>query len=593
MPLQTWIHHWEEGAGARALKVAAALLAFLALASLYDLLCYERFSSEEAMENAQLARNLSEGRGYTTDSIRPLALYLLANAAEPGQSSKVLAQPVPDVSNAPVYPALLAGLMKVLPFNFTASQLWFYQPEEWIGIFNEVLFFAAVLLLFFLARRLFDAKVAWLAAALFAGTKLFWKFSLSGLSTMWLMLVLLAMVWFMVALEARDREASAGVGFKSIVMGTMTGLLVGVGGLSRYAFAWMIVPVLLFVWLSVARGKGRLCLTIAVAYLLVMAPWVARNIKVSGHCFGTTGYALAEETPPFPQDTLERSTNPTGGLNRVAPVDLLNKFMANAREICTNDVPRLGGNWIAAFFLAGLLLPFRSPILTHLRSFLVGSFILLFAVQALGQTHVTDDNPEINTENLLVLLSPLIFIYGSALFHTLLDQLHLPPTGARGTAASAFVAVLCAPFLFGLLSPHGLQGNLAYSPSHIRQTAHYLQNNESMASDIPGGVAWYGGRSCVWLPLDDQNEFFKLNALKPIHALFLTQVTSDKRFLSQMETDERDWGHFLLECIERGEVPSGFPLRKAPEPRGLLPDQLLLSDKVRWLEAETKVKNAQ
>ena len=97
------------------------------------------------MENAQLARNLSEGKGYTTDSIRPLALYLLASAAEPGQSSKVLAQRVPDLSNAPVYPFLLAGLMKALPFQFAARQYWSYQPERWISFFNQALFFAAVI----------------------------------------------------------------------------------------------------------------------------------------------------------------------------------------------------------------------------------------------------------------------------------------------------------------------------------------------------------------------------------------------------------------------------------------------------------------
>ena len=75
------------------------------------------------METAQLARNLSEGRGYTTDSIRPLALYYLENAAMNRVSrSKILAQPVPDLSNAPIYPVLLAGLMKVFRFDFAAMQ---------------------------------------------------------------------------------------------------------------------------------------------------------------------------------------------------------------------------------------------------------------------------------------------------------------------------------------------------------------------------------------------------------------------------------------------------------------------------------------
>jgi hypothetical protein len=585
MPLQSWIHHWEEGEGARVVRVAAALLAFIALAALYDRLCDENFSSEEAMENAQLARNLSGGKGYTTDSIRPLALYLLASAAEPGQSSKVLAQPVPDLSNAPVYPCLLAGLMKVLPFNFAASQPWSYQPELWISIFNQGLFCAAVMFLFLLARRLFDSKVAWLSTALFAGTKLFWRFSVSGLSTIWLLLVFLVMVWFMADIERRDREATTEAVGKSILLAVLTGALVGVGGLSRYAFAWMIVPVLLFVWLSVTRGRGKLCAAIAVSFLVVMTPWLARNFKLSGHCFGTADFTLVQETPPFAQDRLERSTNPAGGLSQVAPGDVGHKFLDNAREICGNDLPKFGGNWISAFFLAGLLIPFRNEGLTRLRWFLAASLILLFVVQALGRTHVSSDSPEINSENLLVLLAPLVFIYGAAMFHTLLDQLNLSILDARGAAVSVFVAVLCAPFLFSLLAARPVLASSPYSPSHIQTMADLMKTNELMTSDIPSGVAWYGQRSCVWLPLDDANEFSKVNSLKPIQGLFLTQVTTDKRFLSQMEADERSWGHFILECWGRGEVPSGFPLKKA---LALLPEQLFLSDKIRWQERQTK-----
>jgi len=586
MTVQEWIHHWEEGAGVRALKVTAALLAFIALASLYDLFSYESFASEEAMESAQLARNLSQGKGYTTDSIRPLALYLLESAAEPGQSSKILAQRVPDLSTAPVYPFLLSELMRVLPFQFTASQFWFYQPERWISIFNQVLFFAAVLLLFFLAQRLFDAQVAWLSAALFAGTKLFWKFSVSGLSTLWLMLVFLAVVWFLMDIESRDRAATEGTGRKLIPLAVLIGALVGVGGLSRYAFAWMIVPVILFVWLSVTRGRGKLCVTIAVSFLVVMAPWLARNVMLSGHCFGAAGYAVAQGTPPFPDDTLERSSDPRNGLKRLAPGDVINKFLTNARGICGNDVPKFGGNWISAFFLAGLLIPFRNITLMRLRWFLLGSLVLFLMVQALGQTHVSSDAPEINSENLLVLLSPLAFIYGAALFHTLLDQFNLPPVDGRGAAVTGFVAILCAPFFFGLLVAHNAPANSPYSPLHIQRTARWMQPNELMISDIPSGVAWYGGRSCVWLPLDGDNEFFKVNALKPVQGLFLTQATTDKRFLSQMKEDEKSWGHFVLECSEHGEVPTGFPLRKAPE--GLLPEQLFLSEKASWQNIETK-----
>ena len=252
------------------------------------------------------------------------------------------------------------------------------------------------------------------------------------------MLIFLAMVWCMAAIESRDREATTGAGGTSVPLALLIGALAGVGGLSRYAFAWMIVPVILFVWLSVTRGRGKLCLTIAASFLAVMTPWLARNVMLSGHCFGTAGYAVVQGTLPFPEDTLERSTDPRNGIRRLAPLDVVNKFLANAREICRNDVPKLGGNWISAFFLVGLLVPFRNASLTHLRWFLVGSLILFLVVQALGQTHASRDAPEINSENLLVLLAPLVFIYGAALFHTLLDQLNLPQVDARGRGRDDF-----------------------------------------------------------------------------------------------------------------------------------------------------------
>lgn len=591
MPIQDIIHNWQEGSGARVVKIAAALLAFIALAALYDrftiydLVRAETYSSEEAMDGAQLARNVAEGRGYTTDSIRPLALYLLENAADPGQSSKVLAQRVPDLSNPPAYPYLLAGLMKVLPFNFDASQTWSYQPEQWISIFNQALFFVAVLLLFLLARRLFDSRVAWLSAVLFAGTRLFWRFSVSGLSTMWIIVIFLAMVWCMVAIENLDSAAKEGTGFKSILLALLTGALAGVGGLSRYSFAWMIVPVLLFVWMSVTRGKFRLCAVIVVAFAAVMAPWVARNIKLSGQCFGTAGYAVAQETLPFPGDTLERSSDPRGGLRRVGPPDIANKFLINVREICGDELPRFGGNWISGFFLAGLFLPFRNARLNQLRWFLVGSLVFLLAAQALGQTHLSSDVPEINSENLLVLVAPLAFVYGVAMFYTLLDQMELPALDGRGAVVGCSVVILCAPYMLALLAPGNGPETSPYSPRHIQQTAHLMGTNELLMSDIPSGVAWYGERSCVWLPLDDDKEFFKVDAFKPVQGLFLTQMTTDKRFLSQIKTGAQSWGQFVIDCSEHGEVPTGFPLRKAPA--GLLPAQLFLSDKVRWQDSET------
>jgi len=578
VPLQEWIYQLEEGTGAKVLKVAVAILGFVALAGLFDALAYQSFSSEEAMETAQLARNLSRGKGYTTQTVRPLAIYLLRKQAPTGQAATVLSRPTPDLSTPPMYPVMLAGLMTVLPFDFIATQYWEFAPERWIAVFNQVLFFVALLLLFRFALRLFDSRVAWLSCALCAGSNVFWKFTISGLSTSWLLVVLLAVVLCLVRLQERQQAGRAGFG--SVALAAGSGILVGVGGLSRYAFVWMIIPVLLYIGWMAPREKGGLCGVAVAAFMLVMIPWVARNMVVSGTCFGTAQYAVLEQTRPFQEDALERSFDPESGFRRVAPLDVVDKIIINGREMWRTDLPRLGGNWVSAFFLVGLLIPFRKPALGRMRIFLLCSIAVLFVAQAAGQTHLTSDSPDINSENLLALLAPLVFVYGVALFYTLLDQLNLGTVDVRGAVVACFILVMCGPLLMSFMVGHNPPPHTPYSPLHIRRVAGWMKPDEFMISDIPGAVAWYGDRQCGWLPLDDDQAFYQFNRLKPIKAVYLTQRTTNSRFLSQMMLDPKSWGHFVIECEAHGEVPSGFPLTKALA--GFLPDQMLVSDQARW-----------
>src|SRR5439155_19125342 len=91
----------------------------------------------------------------------------------------------PDLANPPVYPFVLAGLMKVLPFDYAIpvtgkpkpfwsneGKFWRYQPDFLISVFNQLLFFAVIVLVFFLARQLFDLRTARLSAILLFTTDL-------------------------------------------------------------------------------------------------------------------------------------------------------------------------------------------------------------------------------------------------------------------------------------------------------------------------------------------------------------------------------------------------------------------------------------
>lgn len=118
--LQGLIHKLETGPGIRYLKLFVFVLFLMGLLIRYDIHSARNMNAPTAMDAAQLARNISLGRGYTTECIRPLSIYLIKqqNHAAGDKDPARLNGNHPDISNPPVYPVVLAGLMKVLPFHF-------------------------------------------------------------------------------------------------------------------------------------------------------------------------------------------------------------------------------------------------------------------------------------------------------------------------------------------------------------------------------------------------------------------------------------------------------------------------------------------
>ena len=598
--LQDWIHKLEEGAGARYLKIIGLCVAIFFLMLIYNLCAYRNLATPEAMDSAQLARNLADGKGYTTLFIRPFSLYLVqqhnqTQAAEAltgaGTDFAKIKTAHPDIANPPVYPLVLAGLMKVLPFHYplnlksafwsSSGNFWRYEPDFLIAAFNEVLLLVMVILTFFLARKLFDAHVAWLSAFLVLGCELLWRFSVSGLSTMLLMIIFTALTWCILRIEETAREPAPQFG-RLLGLAVAAGVVAGVGALTRYAFGWVMIPVVLF--LGFFGGQRRVLYAVAslVAFVLVLAPWVVRNFVVSGTPFGTASFAVVEGTGAFPGFQLERAFHPD--LSPALGVALyLHKLAGNLRPILEDTLPRLGGSWVSMLFLTGLLLSFRNVAVRRMRYFLLMCLLVFIVVQALGRTQLSEESPGVNSENLLVLLVPLVFIYGVSLFYILLDQMALPVRELRLVVKIAFVGFCCAPLFFALLPPRTRPVVYPpYYPPDIQLIAGWMRPGELMMSDIPWAIAWYGQRQCVWLTLDAQDEFFAVNDyLKPVKALYLTPETMNARFASDwMQADQHSWGNFVLQAVAQSKIPVSFPLNHAPP--GFFPERAFLTDADRW-----------
>ena len=597
--IQMLIHKLEVGAGSRYLRIIALALGVVALALFYDVRAYRNLAAPEAMDAAQLARTISQGNGYTTLFLRPFSLYLvqnhnqsrtpftLTNAASDFAQIKTAH---PDLANPPVYPLLLAGLMKVLPFDYTVNfkkpfwtnngGFWRYQPDFFIALFNQVLLLLAVVLTFFLAKNLFDSNVAWLSAILTLGCELLWRFSASGLSTMLLLIVFLGLTLLLLEIERGAREPQPRPG-RLVGLAVAVGILTGIGALTRFTFGWTIVPVALFLLLfSGQRSLWHLLAALA-AFALVLTPWVVRNEAVSGTAFGTAGYALAEGTFVFPQFQLERSIHPE--LTQAMWLKpYVQKLFLNLRGILTDDLLKTGATWAGVLFFAGLFMGFRGNGARRVRYFLLTCLGVFIVAQSLGRTQLSELSPEINSENLLVLLVPLVFIFGASFFFTLLDQMVLPLRQLRYAVIGGFVTLCCLPLIFALFFSARPVVYPPYYPPEIQQTANWMKPDELMMSDVPGAVAWYGQRQCVWLTLDWQDDFNAIDKnLKPVQALYLSPQTMDGKFVSEwMEGSERSWGGFLLGVLNDKRVPDSFPLTKAPA--GFFPEKLFLTDQVRW-----------
>lgn len=580
--VQTWIHFFEEGTGRIWLRRLLVSLVLITLVLIYQLFEAQNFSAAEAMDQGQLARHLAEGRGYTTGNLRPLGFYLLRRGAWAGQTNELAAlqKAMPDLENPPVYPLLWAACMKILP-EWSRHGVALGQqatmrppPEVVIGVVNLFIFGVSSFLVFRLAHDLFGHSVAPVAVGLFLGSEILWRFAYSGLSTH--LAVLEVLVLSIVLAEGnRDGTSPSNWGLLNWKRAVSIGALLALMTLTRYSLGWLAIPT--FFWLLRTPGRHRILtalLSLAV-FLVMVSPWVARNWALSRTPFGTSGYAIFSGTPGFPGQKLQRSQHPN--LKLVEASEILGKVGRNTVAIFENELPRLGGSWCGAFFIAGILLPMADPHRRRMRNWLLaclGTFVL---VQAGVQTDLSRSSPQINAENLLIILLPLLAIFSAGAMESMLGRRDIPfPLAGiltrvgiilMGSLPLVSVTVYAILAILGIVPRrHYVLVDPPYRPAVISTICGWVPQGSLMMSDIPWAVAWYGGREACWMPLriegDDEEDFYRIHLRQhPVKAILLSPATTNGEFRENfLINPDMPWGMFYLDLLARGQLPKGFPL---------------------------------
>ncbi|MEO6848030.1 MAG: hypothetical protein ABI443_10390 [Chthoniobacterales bacterium] len=563
--IQNFIHNLEQGSMQNIIKAAVIGGLIVILFILYFGYHFCGFANEHAMDQAQIARSLASGQGFSTKIIRPLALWKLYDAEKPIPTEKF-----PDFYNAPLNPIVnaLPLLLIKSKWNKPYPRDGTYIGDRVIAVVSILFFLASVGVGFFIARHLFDSELALLGCACVLVTDLLWEFSLSGLPQMLMLFFFVLTCWFIICAQQAATEEKAPTLFLNLVMAALTlGLLTLAHGLGFWLFlGYIIFAGIYFRPRSLAVGLSIL------VYLLTISPWLIYNYKVCGNPLGIgcyVGLSFGKE------ELLMRSLSPH-----------VNDWMMSIRAKIRmgflgqfgNLFGNLGLNFAALGFFFALLHPFKRTETAQFR----WCVLLMWFFAIIGMTVFGSDSSKVlESDQLNVLFIPIMVFYGLAFILVLWHRLEISGSLYR-LIFLIFIPVLCAgPMLLRLVG--GQQSTVSWPPYYpplISILSQWTSPEEIIASDVPWAVAWYAQRKSLLLP-DTVKSFNEINDYRllggPIIGIYMTPVSGDRRFISEiMKGPYKEWGPFITHSLNF----KGLPFRAAAP---MMDNEVIFyADRERW-----------
>jgi hypothetical protein len=568
--VQRLVHSLEQGKGAGLFRLVLSIAAVIVLALAYLVLQFRGLSTAAGIDQAQIARELSRGHGFSTKDIRPIEAQLLEKNLRQVPSGNV-----PDLYHAPLNPVVNAGALYLVStlFHLNADHSDpVYRADRCIAALSVAFFLLAVFVNFRLAQLLFDRKIAVLTSGLVLLADQFWQFSLSGLPQMLLLLLVSVSLWCLAkAVISRDNSR------KPYLWLTILGLLQGALALTHPITLWLSGSTWIFAFFYF-RSRFPCLLLAPVLCLALFSIWIVRDLKVSKTPFGIAPIALLDnvghtETGWMRLDGFDRSEISIRAFDE--------RVITNFKEQLGSIYGLLGGLSVAPFFLAALFHRFKRPEVNVFKWLL---FLML--IGGFTGSVLTGTNGEsINPNQTLILIGPSLAIYGFAIVVVLVNRLNLGLSLSRYATYTSFFLITGLPALLGFFPGQSPIQFPPYAPGVMNQIGTWTKPNEIISSDMPWAIAWYSDRKSVLIPWSRKRfyEYHDFQSLGgPIVGLYLTPITLDAKYSSDITLGEyQDWATLLL------GLPQGFndfPLQSHTQ---LANNRcLLLMDSDRWNEAE-------
>jgi hypothetical protein len=543
------------------------VLIILTLGNLFTL--FRGLNSPQAMDQAQIAREIARGNGFATKMIRPVAYY----QAEKTARRTVPLQGFQDTYHSPLNPLLNAAVLKLIGAD---------KPNSWQMSDNEMVYpldrvIASVCTLFFLIAigvnyllisRIFDPKIAGVCAILMLFCEVFWNYSLSGLPQMLMLLLFSCGLYF----AYRATEAST-EGRIAMTPAIVAGIFFTLLALTHWMTVWISLGYILYAAIAF-RPRGIVGISILGLLLVAGIGPMIRNIDITGSPFGTAfltlynGLGNGNETTVMRNSDLEAEPLMLDGL--------IAKVLRTTLTQATDIVPLLAGIVVAPLFFIALLHPFKRKSIADFR----WAILLMWISAAFGLAFFGISTRPLDPNQLHLLFAPIMTAYGLAFISILWTRLDFVGSTPMLQNVHHFIIVgICAlPLVLALPSKVRTGMHLSNRGGVPHWPPYYAPalNNESgvkgfttpkqvVFSDQPWAVAWYADRISIWLP-PSREGFQKLETVAsdlqtPVAGILISPSSHGSGPVSDVANLYKDFTSLVLDGrVIMATYPPGIPI---------------------------------
>lgn len=543
------------------------LMVILTMSNMF--LLFRGLNSPEAMDQAQISRQIARNEGITTKFIRPVAYEQSRNAPD----ASVSFMQFRDTFHAPLNLLVNAAVFKMIDAGNTEK--WKIPKDEMVYKLDRVV--AGVATMFFLLSigvnylllsRIFDAKIAGVTALLMLCCELMWSFSLSGLPQM-LMLFLFSSAMFF-AYRALEHVQE---GKLPITPALLAGLCLILLTLTHWICVWILIGYLIFAAIAF-RPRGLVSVILVGLAAVIFAAPLYRNYQASGTVMGTAFMVIYSGLGDG-EDSAMRVTELSSDDSNLRLNGLIMKIVRTTIVQGTDILPFLGSIFAAPLFFLALLHSFKRLPIARFR----WCILLMWVFAALGMSIFGVSSEGTHPNQIHILFAPLMTAYGLALISILWSRLEILMTVPLLANAHHYIIVLlsAAPLVLGSIDMvrFGLvRGNKGvphwppYYPAGLNiyfDQQEVVKEDQIIVTDQPWAVAWYADRVAIWVPKKirgfDALESTAANLKTPIVGILVTPSSHGTRSISDITRQYGDFTSLLIDGrVFQSTMPSGMTL---------------------------------